>query len=447
MKFLHPQLDRVHLELVGQAVDDPFDEVDGLGDPERAGVGDAAGRLVGVDRGHLAVGGLEVVAAGEDAEEAGGVLDRGRGAVERAVVGQDVGADPEDLALLGGRDLAAHDVVAGEAGAHEVLEAVLHPLDRLAEDQRRDDRADVARVDRHLVAEAAADVRGDDADLVLGQAGDERVDRAVRVRGLAGGPQRQLAAHPLVVGHAATGLHRRRVHARVDDVLLHHDVGLGEHRLGGGLVAGLPVEAVVVGLAVQVGADHGGVGRQGAAYVDHRRQRVVLDVDQLEGVARGVAVLGHHEGDLLALEPHLVGGQHRLHVVGQGRHPGQPLLGQVRTGDDRLHLRVRQRGAGVDADDPGVRQRRAQDREVQHALQLDVVDVLAHAADEPGVLLAEHPAVAHGVLVVVGVLEVLGGGGDARLGLVHGGHDALPAGSLEPCSCWAAHCTERTMVV
>ena len=62
--------------------------------------------------------------------------------------------------------------------------------------------------------------------------------------------------------------------------------------------------------------------------------------------------------------------------------------------------------------------------------QLDVVDVLAHAADEARVLLAEHPAVADGVLVVVGVLEVLGRGGDASSlqPRVHGGHDSLPDG-------------------
>ncbi len=170
-EVLPPQLDRVHLELVGQAVHDPLDEVDRLGDPERARVGHAAGCLVRVDRGHVAVGGLQVVAAGEDAEEAGGVLRRRGRAVERAVVGEHVGADREDLAVLGRRDLAAHHVVAGEAGADEVLGAVLDPLHRLAEHQRGDDRADVAGVDRHLVAEAAADVGRDDPDLVLGQAG------------------------------------------------------------------------------------------------------------------------------------------------------------------------------------------------------------------------------------------------------------------------------------
>ena len=80
-------------------------------------------------------------------------------------------------------------------------------------------------------------------------------------------------------------------------------------------------------------------------------------------------------------------------------------------------------------------------------MQLDVVDVVAHAADEARVLLAQHPAVADGVLVVVGVLEVLGGGGDA---VVQGGHDALPTvsvGSARLAACSAAHWIDRTIVV
>ena len=183
-QVLHPQLGRVHLQVVGEHVDHALDQVDGLGDPERARVGHAARRLVGVHAGDLAVRGLEVVGASEDREEPRRVLRRLRGRVERAVVGDHVHADGTDLAVLGRRDLAAHVVVAGEAGRHQVLAAVLHPLDRLAGQDRADDRADVAGVDRDLVAEAAADVGRDDADLVLGQAGDDRVQRAVRVRRL-----------------------------------------------------------------------------------------------------------------------------------------------------------------------------------------------------------------------------------------------------------------------
>ena len=92
----------------------------------------------------------------------------------------------------------------------------------------------------------------------------------------------------------------------------------------GGLVARLPVEDVVVGPALDVVADDRRVRVERLAGVDHRSQRLVLDVDQLERVAGRVAVLGDDERDLLALEAHLVGGQHGLHVVGQRRHPRQP---------------------------------------------------------------------------------------------------------------------------
>ena len=139
------QLGGVDAELVGQAVDDALDEVHGLGDAERAGVGDAAGRLVRVHAGDLAVGRAVVVRAGEDVEEPGRVLRRlGRG-VERPVIGDDVDLDADDLAVTGRRDLAVHVVVPGEPGRHQVRTAVLHPLDRPLGDDRADDGEHVAR--------------------------------------------------------------------------------------------------------------------------------------------------------------------------------------------------------------------------------------------------------------------------------------------------------------
>ncbi len=130
------------------------------------------------------------------------------------------------------------------------------------------------------------------------------------------------------------------MHARIHDLLLDDDVGLGEHGLGGRRIAGLPVETMIVGLALEVGADHFGIGIERLAGVDDRGERLVVDIDELQRVAGGVVVLGDDERHLLALEPHLVGGQHRLHVVGQRRHPGQALLGEVGTGHDGLDLRM-----------------------------------------------------------------------------------------------------------
>ena len=133
----------------------------------------------------------------------------------------------------------------------------------------------------------------------------------------------QLAGHRVHVGHRPARLHRRRVRARVEHVEGDGDVGGGEGGVRGRLVAGLPVEDVVVGAALDLVADERGVGVERPPGVDHRRQRLVLDVDQLQRVARRVAVLGDDEGDLLALVAHLVGGEHGLHVGRQRRHPGQ----------------------------------------------------------------------------------------------------------------------------
>jgi hypothetical protein len=185
---------------------------------------------------------------------------------------------------------------------------------------------------------------------------------------------------------------------------------------------------VVAFAPFQVVADDRRAGLKRAARVDHGRQRLVLHVDQLEGVPGGVAVLGDHERHLLALEPHLVGGQHGLRVGGQGGHPGQVPCGQGLAGDDRRHLGVRLGRDGVDGHDAGVRVRAAQHRPVQHAGQLHVVHVGALAADEPLVLLAQPPA-------------------ETRRGPVRGGgHTRGSFASSGPVwPCFAAQRTERTI--
>jgi hypothetical protein len=48
-EVLQPQLRRIHAELLRQDIHRPLDAVGGLGDAERAAIGDAARRLVGVD--------------------------------------------------------------------------------------------------------------------------------------------------------------------------------------------------------------------------------------------------------------------------------------------------------------------------------------------------------------------------------------------------------------
>ena len=123
--------------------------------------------------------------------------------------------------------------------------------------------------------------------------------------------------------------------------------------------------------------------------VDDDRQRLVLDVDQLERVARGVAVVGDDEGDLLALEAHLVGGQHGLRVGRQRRHPGQAQPLEVLAGD-----RPRAPSGAAARAEVSIETMRACASGLRSTApcsmpgQRDVVDVVALAADEARVLLA-----------------------------------------------------------
>ena len=143
-QVLHPELGRVHAELLGQDVHRPLDAIGRLGDPERAAIGDAARRLVGVDAVDRDMRDREVVGAGDDVEEAGRPFRWVGAGVEGAVVGDGVDAEAGHLAVLGRRDLGRHVVVAGEGGGRQVLDAVLDPLHRQAGDDRGDDGADVA---------------------------------------------------------------------------------------------------------------------------------------------------------------------------------------------------------------------------------------------------------------------------------------------------------------
>jgi hypothetical protein len=317
---------------------------------------------------------------------------------ERTVVGDHVDPETGDPSALGAH-LRMHDVVAGEAVADQVLRAILDPLDRAAGDDRTGDRADVPRIDRDLAAEAAADVRADDPDHVLGKSRHLGVDRAVGVGGLVAVVDVQLAGVRVEVGDHPARLERGRVAPGVDDVPGDHGVRRGEDPVGGRLVAGLPVRAgQVVALTDLVVADQRGIRVERLAGVDDDRERLVLDVDEGDGVACRVLVEGDDEGDLLMLEADLVAREHGLRVVGDGRHPGEAERLEVLGGDDRRDLGMRERRRGVDRDDLGVGVGAVEDRSVHHPGKPDVVEVAALAADEAGVFLALQAPEADGPL-------------------------------------------------
>ena len=144
--------------------------------------------------------------------------------------------------------------------------------------------------------------------------------------------------------------------------------------------------------------------------VEHRRQFLVVHVDQVGGVVRLGRVTGDDHGNDLTGEGDVVDRHRRVHrrLLIRGDLPGVRqralLVGDVRAGQDGDHAGRGAGRLGVDAGDPRVRERAADHREVQHAGQDDVVGPAGPAGDQARVLLAAAR------IADLGRRAVLGGG-------------------------------------
>ena len=164
--------------------------------------------------------------------------------------------------------------------------------------------------------------------------------------------------------------------ALVAQDVLGRDLRLGEGGVGQLAVADGPGEDVVrmlarpvraLRLVLDVLAHHRRVGGHRLERIDQRRQWLVLNLDEVGGVGRDIAVGGDDEGDLLILEQDLAVGQHHLHVARQRRHPGELDGLQVLGGQHRDDAGQRLGFRRVDFDDPRMAVVRAVEIAVQHA--------------------------------------------------------------------------------
>ena len=129
-----------------------------------------------------------------------------------------------------------------------------------------------------------------------------------------------------------------------------------------------------------------------ALCVDDHVERLPDDVDQLECVFGERARLGDDGRDPGSGEGHPLGLERTWRddeVLGPRRLPGARERIQVLEVAPREHpddSRQRGRPARVDAADAGMRVRRPEDRHVRHPRQLEIVEVLCGAGEEPRVL-------------------------------------------------------------
>ena len=169
--------------------------------------------------------------------------------------------------------------------------------------------------------------------------------------------------------------------------LFDRDVALAKGPVSAAPVADLPVPDVVA-FFLFVFPDNGSVRLQGLEGIHHHRQRLVLHLHRANAIGSGVSVSGQHSGHLLPVELDGIHRQDHLGVAHQGGHPGQVVLFQVLSGYNRQNARESQGLLGVDAHDPGVGHWTTDDVQVEHPRELEIIDIVALAPDETGVLLA-----------------------------------------------------------
>ena len=265
-----PELARIDADLGRQHVHGPLDHGGRLGPPRTAIGGDDRG--VGDDaRGHVVDPGDPVNAGHHHPGE--GRQPRAEGRVGPRVR-HHPHAQADQPAVPRGTERELLHLAAALGHVHQVLSSRLHPAHGAPKPagQRRHDQ--LLRVGQHLRAEAPAHVRGDDSNegrVHAERPGDRGPDDE---RSLAGGPHHQ----SLALGHRQhrVGLHRHRRQPLVDEGRADHHFGVGQHVLV--VLAGFdPVADVGAGLWEE---ERSRVV-QGGHRVDHRRQRLVVDLDRL----------------------------------------------------------------------------------------------------------------------------------------------------------------------
>ena len=240
-----------------------------------------------------------------------------------------------------------------------------------------------------LGPEAAAQQRDDDAHAGLGNL--QRVcDAPPGLEGnLRGRPHRELVALPVRQHRARLDRHAVRA---VDQVAAAHDhVGLRHRAVGIALDDRRVAERVAVAHERLVGAvclpllvHEVGALRHRRFEVGNRRQRLVLDLDQVDRLLGDLGSQRRDPGDDIALPAHLLAGEQPpvLH------HASVLHIRHVLVGDDGQNPGQGPRRLGVDPQQAGMRVVRVPELRVQLAGQAEVGGV---AADSGHLLLTVGP--------------------------------------------------------
>ncbi len=386
-----PDFRGIDAELMGGEIEQPLDHEHAV-----LAAGAAIGRhdrQIGEDGGEGRVIGRHHVGT----EQGALAVDRHREPVRiigAAIVQEDV-LDAEDAAVARKRNLGVMDLAALLGGGEKMLEPVLDPFDRAIQPHRDPGQRDLFRIEHHdFRPEAAADKGRDDAHLPFAEAEDAGQAVADEHRRLRRVPDRHVLAARVPLRHHAARLDRGRNAVLIAETALQDQMRLS----GRAAVVALGLVDLRGDIGAEIVVHQRRAGAKRRFEIDHRRQRLEIDLDIVERVFGNVAALGNDDGERLADVADLVPGERHLgalvedrarnrrwwHQQGTMLPIGAVIIGRV----DRDHAGTLFRARDVDALDPPMRDLAAQEGGVQHAGQFNVVDEQRLAGEKFPVLVA-----------------------------------------------------------
>ena len=396
-KMFEAQLEAIDADLPRDHVHQPLDQVSRL---RAAGAAIGVGRhLVRVHAGDVDLHRRDPVAAGQ--HQAGQRRNGRRQQLTiRSEIRNRVRLDSENRPVVLHRDLVIPDLVAAVNRRGGVLAARFDPFHRGVQLHRQVGAQRFFTIDVQLRAEAAAHFGRDDAQLVFGDADHCRQQRPEQMRNLRRRPQRQRAFAGVIRRDHRARLDRHRRQPLVIQPVLDDAIGAAE-----GVVDVAAADRVGEGyVAAQVGMRERAAALERFFRIGDHRQRLVIDVDRVDGIARDVRIGGDRDRHRVADEIDAIAGQQRVRRCLQARDLGgagnQPArIVHVGAGKDSDDAGNRFRGCGVHAFHPGVGVRTAENRRVQHPRQAHIVGVGADALHQPRIFdaLQRAPDVGSGV--------------------------------------------------
>ena len=382
--------------LARRRIDQPLDDV-GAFRPAGAAIGIDPDR-VGHHRAHMDMRRRNAIGAGQQAKPRHGRDEHREMREIGADIGQRVGAHGEEMPVLVERELGMDFLLAALRVDDERFLPVAEPFDRPAELLRGPGQQRVLREVEGLHPEAAADIAGDDAQSVVLDAEMLRHRAAQAESALRADMQRVALGLRIVFGEDAARLERRD-HDAVDREIERHDLRrLGESLVAFVAVAQAPIERNIARLLVP---QHRRARLHRLGRIDHRRQRGVIDLDQIERVLRRGQTIGDHQRDRIADMAHFIRRQQRpagIEEIGavavlerrdafDAAEAGGLHIG---AGIDREHAGHALCRGHIDAVDRRMRMRRAQESGIGLSRRALVIDIAAAAGDEAHILAPPH---------------------------------------------------------